>query len=887
MNQSQRISGKYITCLIIAIGAAALMTAYAIHRAADYSAEPIWIYDSNLTVGQIETADLNGDGTDDIIAGEYDMTYYGEPSRVYALDGETGDTLWAYLLQDGVRSMTIGDLNNDGVMDAVAGASYNSSSTPDGQIHAINGVDGTALWTFPISSTIQTLTVADLNGDEYMDVAAGSFDDSVYAVDGETGAHLWSRFVDGMWINAVDAGDVIVDGIDDIGFGNEYLTNYDNHMGVIDGTDGSFIWDSIVPYLVMDVLIENVDGDPEPEAIFGVIYGDDHGEIQYRNASDGVLEWSYNIGPVNHSNGNIILRMFDLDEDGARELVVGTYLGEKLIYAFAGTSLFWVSDTLQANTRDIAFGDVLGDKDVNVVAAGSDRIEVLNGPDGSFIYYYSVNGSMYGVSVADFNEDETFDIAAGGGADYSGSPPNPAKGVWALQSVLSPVLWEHDIVEYGNSIALGDFNGDDCMDVVAVNSVGDEAYALNGLDGSQLWHWQGTANLYAATAGDFDNDGFDDAAVAGADDMVTALSGTDRSVMWQFTVPTDQLYRKSLEAADLNGDDNVDVIAGADDNMVYAIHGNTGTELWSQYVGGAVEEIDLAQMNDAGPLDVVVGTSGGPDGNNVTVLDGSDGSVIWRYTAPEAVEHVEAMDANEDGIMDVAAGVAPWSRQVIMINGANQTELWSMPVQVESNIHDMGGGDLNGDKVPDVLVSAYLGTSDGAIALSGDDGHTLWEFPTGDEVNHCLIYDVDNDGELEAIIGADDQNVYVLNGFDGSIEWSYSTAADVMDIKVGDVNCNDRVNMVCVTFGSDGLVYAFRTLDETPHAICGDANSDGDVNVGDAVFLIAYIFNGGPAPDPECAGDANGDGSVNVGDAVYLIAYVFNGGPPPVEGCCQ
>ncbi|MHC4214963.1 MAG: dockerin type I repeat-containing protein, partial [Planctomycetota bacterium] len=69
-------------------------------------------------------------------------------------------------------------------------------------------------------------------------------------------------------------------------------------------------------------------------------------------------------------------------------------------------------------------------------------------------------------------------------------------------------------------------------------------------------------------------------------------------------------------------------------------------------------------------------------------------------------------------------------------------------------------------------------------------------------------------------------------------------------------------------------------------AVCGDANGDFMVNVGDAVFLIAYIFSGGDPPDPVCAGDANGDGSTNVGDAVYLIAYVFSGGLPPVETCC-
>ncbi|MEZ5360644.1 MAG: HYR domain-containing protein [Candidatus Zixiibacteriota bacterium] len=61
----------------------------------------------------------------------------------------------------------------------------------------------------------------------------------------------------------------------------------------------------------------------------------------------------------------------------------------------------------------------------------------------------------------------------------------------------------------------------------------------------------------------------------------------------------------------------------------------------------------------------------------------------------------------------------------------------------------------------------------------------------------------------------------------------------------------------------------------------GDANGDDSFNIGDAVFLISYIFKGGPAPFPLLAGDANCDGSVNIGDAVYLVDYIFNAGPPP------
>ncbi len=62
----------------------------------------------------------------------------------------------------------------------------------------------------------------------------------------------------------------------------------------------------------------------------------------------------------------------------------------------------------------------------------------------------------------------------------------------------------------------------------------------------------------------------------------------------------------------------------------------------------------------------------------------------------------------------------------------------------------------------------------------------------------------------------------------------------------------------------------------------GDANADADVNVGDASYMINFVFNGGPDPHPvDLAGDANCDAVANVADAVYLINYVFKSGPQP------
>jgi hypothetical protein len=61
----------------------------------------------------------------------------------------------------------------------------------------------------------------------------------------------------------------------------------------------------------------------------------------------------------------------------------------------------------------------------------------------------------------------------------------------------------------------------------------------------------------------------------------------------------------------------------------------------------------------------------------------------------------------------------------------------------------------------------------------------------------------------------------------------------------------------------------------------GDPNSDGKKTVSDVIYLINYLFKGGPAPVPLYLGDVNCDDKVTVSDVIYLINYLFKGGDPP------
>jgi hypothetical protein len=61
----------------------------------------------------------------------------------------------------------------------------------------------------------------------------------------------------------------------------------------------------------------------------------------------------------------------------------------------------------------------------------------------------------------------------------------------------------------------------------------------------------------------------------------------------------------------------------------------------------------------------------------------------------------------------------------------------------------------------------------------------------------------------------------------------------------------------------------------------GDANGTGAVDIDDVVYIVAYIFSGGPAPVTPEAGDANCIEGTDIDDVVYLIAFIFSNGPEP------
>ena len=71
-----------------------------------------------------------------------------------------------------------------------------------------------------------------------------------------------------------------------------------------------------------------------------------------------------------------------------------------------------------------------------------------------------------------------------------------------------------------------------------------------------------------------------------------------------------------------------------------------------------------------------------------------------------------------------------------------------------------------------------------------------------------------------------------------------------------------------------------------PRFVRGDSDASGDMNITDAVFVLNYLFLGGPAPPCLDSADADDDGSLSITDGVRILNVLFLGTgviPPPNE----
>ena len=68
----------------------------------------------------------------------------------------------------------------------------------------------------------------------------------------------------------------------------------------------------------------------------------------------------------------------------------------------------------------------------------------------------------------------------------------------------------------------------------------------------------------------------------------------------------------------------------------------------------------------------------------------------------------------------------------------------------------------------------------------------------------------------------------------------------------------------------------------------GDPNGDGIIDITHGMFILNFLFLGGPTPECADAADSDDTGFINITDGIYVLNFLFLGGaePPAPFGTC-
>jgi outer membrane protein assembly factor BamB len=244
--------------------------------------EVIWEADTRGSDSPPTIADIDNDDQPEIIHGEFN-------GYVICLNAEDGSEAWEILVDENSwiqTAPTLVDLNGDGQLDFVV-ATWNFDYQDS--VFAYNGTDQTLLWSYPIHDHIYHGTaVADFDEDGQPELLIGSYNDTLYCINGEDGTTEWKYKGTGGYVGSpASIGDLDNDGNCEIVLTNGYKVTALNN-------DGSLKWEYIIPDFT-SAFRGAVLADVNNDAFLDVVFCTGGGLIIGLDGLDGDLLWSVDL----------------------------------------------------------------------------------------------------------------------------------------------------------------------------------------------------------------------------------------------------------------------------------------------------------------------------------------------------------------------------------------------------------------------------------------------------------------------------------------------------------------------------------------------------------------------------------------------------------------
>ena len=302
------------------------------------------------------------------------------------------------------------------------------------------------------------------------------------------------------------------------------------------------------------------------------------------------------------------------------------------------------------------------------------------------------------------------------------------------------------------SVAVTDATQDGVADVVLANA---SAPILTVLPGRRNGSFErplgvGTGLVpRSMAAGDFDNDGSDDLAVAGGDE-IAIFTGRDETLvrLGRISVPAPS----AMATADLDSDGNLDLLAGRVDESVVSVFPGLGDGTFlaprEHPIGSPATSLFVGDLNGDEAADVA------SSGNGVSVLFGNGDGTLRGYQSaggPSGARALAGDDFDADGFVDLAAAHGA-NLVTILRNTGDEQFTGAASHTVGGTPVALAAADVDSDGSTD-LVTANRGANDVSVLLGDDDGHfqqqsriRVGRAPTG-----LAIEDLDADGTLDLV----------------------------------------------------------------------------------------------------------------------------------------
>jgi len=384
-------------------------------------------------------------------------------------------------------------------------------------------------------------------------------------------------------------------------------------------------------------------------------------------------------------------------------------------------------------------------------------------------------------------------------------------------------------------------------------------------------------------------------------DLFTANSGSDVVLVYYndgngiFTpapaLPAGSSPRCAV-AGDFNGDGYTDIVASnqgvvSDTVWTMSVLLNDGAGGFLSHrqdtLHAPVLSLATGDFNGDGYPDVILINE---NDNEVTVRinsgDGHFGNEII-YAAAVMPTSATIVDLDNDGDLDAAIGCyGPDAVQIFKNNGYG-----SFTLDGEYDAHhrpwSIQSADLNADGYMDLAVACWGDTV--TILLNDHSG----SFPTKDGIEACDMprsvfpSDIDGDGDIDlATVCQYDDYLFLMSNlgsgtFSGNMIASGGSSPQA--VVLADLNGDMAMDAAIANWNS----YDMAVHLTEPPSNCGDADGSGGGDIDDVIFIVNYIFTGGPAPEPMEIANVNCLDDVDIDDVVSLVGYIFLGGAAPCD----